>query len=63
MKYYPVEFAVPASAADRLYDCAMEQDKEASPESLRRAIETLFVREPETLASYLMPAHYHVRSI
>lgn len=63
MKYFPVEFAVPSYAADRLYDCAMEQHKEASPESLRRALETLFIREPETLASYLTPIHHHVGHI
>jgi hypothetical protein len=55
MIHYPIDFSVPDYAAARLYDESVRQHKEATPESLRRALEVLFIDEPHVLARYLTP--------
>lgn len=55
MIHYPLDFLVPDYAASRLYEESVKQRKEASPESLRRALECLFIDEPHVLARYLTP--------
>jgi hypothetical protein len=57
--FYPLDFAVPAYAAQRLYDCAIAQGKEASEESLNHALEALFIHQPDVLAGYLLPVQCH----
>ena len=59
-KYYPLNFAVPDYAAARLYDCAVAQNREATPESLNHALEQLFIRQPDILAGYFLPSNRHV---
>lgn len=57
--FYALDYMVPAYAAQRLYDLAMIQGKEASEESLNHALDCLFVHQPEVLAGYLLPVNHY----
>ena len=56
--FYPINFAVPAASAARLYDCVVAQNREATPESLDHALTELFIRRPDVLAGYFRHSHH-----